>query len=231
MWPLPLEFLAAPRHRHRLGRDVSATTSTELSCPTTVPNKCSVHSNLLSFAIFTSCNFSIIDFKQRSGSRWRGEAARFSQMAEKRRVDEDEPLVKPVIGSSAVVDVVTTPREPSLLTRLVACLQYGAVSVSITLFNRAVFSVYSFNFPGFVTLVQIFVSIAFIYALKAAGYMETGRLTMEGARKVEHWGDGGDADGTRPPDFLRCPCISAGGSTCHLLVVVCDCWRGCTTIP
>lgn len=30
---------------------------------------------------------------------------------------------------------------PSLLTRLLACLQYGFVSVAITLFNRAVFSV------------------------------------------------------------------------------------------
>lgn len=30
---------------------------------------------------------------------------------------------------------------PGLLTRLLACLQYGFVSVAITLFNRAVFSV------------------------------------------------------------------------------------------
>lgn len=30
---------------------------------------------------------------------------------------------------------------PTLLTRLVACLQYGFVSIAITLFNRAVFSV------------------------------------------------------------------------------------------
>ena len=30
---------------------------------------------------------------------------------------------------------------PSLLTRLLACLQYGFVSIAITLFNRAVFSV------------------------------------------------------------------------------------------
>lgn len=66
----------------------------------------------------------------------------------------------------------------------VACLQYGLVSTSITLFNRAVFSVYHFNFPSFVTLVQIVVSLIYMYALKWTGHMELGAVTAETSRKV-----------------------------------------------
>lgn len=57
---------------------------------------------------------------------------------------------------------------PSLLTRLLACLQYGFVSVAITLFNRAVFSVYAFNFPSLVTLLQVLVSLVFMCAVGLA---------------------------------------------------------------
>lgn len=73
---------------------------------------------------------------------------------------------------------------PSLLQRLVACLQYGFVSVAITLFNRAVFSVYHFNYPSTVTLVQILVSLVFMYGLRAAGKMEFGALDRRSARKA-----------------------------------------------
>lgn len=72
----------------------------------------------------------------------------------------------------------------TLVTRLVACLQYGFVSVAITLFNRAVFSVYHFNYPSVVTLIQILVSLAFMYALRAAGQMEFGALEAAQARKA-----------------------------------------------
>ena len=33
--------------------------------------------------------------------------------------------------------------------KLTACLSYGTVSVSMTLFNKAVFSIYQFNYPSF----------------------------------------------------------------------------------
>ena len=39
--------------------------------------------------------------------------------------------------------------------KLAACLAYGAVSVSITMFNKAVFSVYHFQYPAFVTTLQV----------------------------------------------------------------------------
>lgn len=75
-------------------------------------------------------------------------------------------------------------QQPSLRTKLVACLQYGLVSTSITLFNRAVFSVYHFNYPSFVTLVQILVSLVYMYALKWTGYMELGPLSLETSKEV-----------------------------------------------
>lgn len=74
--------------------------------------------------------------------------------------------------------------EPTPSQRAIICIQYGVVSVSITLFNRAVFSVYQFNFPAFVTLIQILVSILYIYTLKYSGRLRVGALTIEGARRV-----------------------------------------------
>jgi hypothetical protein len=38
---------------------------------------------------------------------------------------------------------------------LAPCLAYGAISICITLFNKAVFSVYKFQFPAFVTALQV----------------------------------------------------------------------------
>ncbi|KAL4422650.1 hypothetical protein ABPG75_008847 [Micractinium tetrahymenae] len=73
---------------------------------------------------------------------------------------------------------------PSLLTQLVACLQYGLVSVAITLFNRAVFSVYAFNFPSLFTLLQVLVSLILMCALRAAGYMQFGTISLHSARKA-----------------------------------------------
>lgn len=42
-----------------------------------------------------------------------------------------------------------------LSTPLAPCLAYGAISICITLFNKAVFSVYRFQFPAFVTALQV----------------------------------------------------------------------------
>ena len=44
---------------------------------------------------------------------------------------------------------------PRAATGLAACLAYGTVSVSITLFNKAVFSTYHFEYPAFVTMLQV----------------------------------------------------------------------------
>lgn len=49
--------------------------------------------------------------------------------------------------------------------KVISCLAYGFVSVSITLFNKAIFSVYRFEYPTFVTLLQVVLSIAFMILL------------------------------------------------------------------
>ncbi len=48
------------------------------------------------------------------------------------------------------------------------------MSISITLFNKAVFSVYKFPFPAFVTTLQISVSIVYMLVLHYARFMDLG---------------------------------------------------------
>lgn len=64
-------------------------------------------------------------------------------------------------------DAVVAPT--SLARSLGACALYGTTSVTITFFNKAVFSVYGFHFPCFVTLVQILICIAGLSAASLAG--------------------------------------------------------------
>ena len=73
---------------------------------------------------------------------------------------------------------------PNASTKLLACLSYGSVSVSITLFNKAVFSVYGFHYPNFVTTLQILVSILYMNLLKRVGAFQFSPLTARGAKQV-----------------------------------------------
>ena len=73
---------------------------------------------------------------------------------------------------------------PSTTTKMMACLSYGTVSVSITLFNKAVFSLYGFHYPNFVTTLQIVVSILYMHLLKGFGAFQFAPLTYRGARQV-----------------------------------------------
>lgn len=59
-------------------------------------------------------------------------------------------------------------RETSMRKSLLVCAFYGCTSVSITFFNKAVFSVYKFHFPCLLTLMQIFFCI---FALCSAHLM------------------------------------------------------------
>ncbi|KAL3162906.1 hypothetical protein ABBQ32_009349 [Trebouxia sp. C0010 RCD-2024] len=73
---------------------------------------------------------------------------------------------------------------PSNAKKLLACLSYGSVSVSITLFNKAVFSVYGFHYPNFVTTLQIVVSILYMHMLKRIGVFQFSSLTARGAKQI-----------------------------------------------
>lgn len=89
------------------------------------------------------------------------------------------------MASSPIPASLAVPAAlPTMHDRAVACFQYGLVSVSITLFNRAVFSVYKFNYPAFFTMLQLIVSIIYILLLNRAKYLNVERLTLAGARKV-----------------------------------------------
>lgn len=75
--------------------------------------------------------------------------------------------------------------DPSTSKKLLACLSYGTVSVSITLFNKAVFSIYGFHYPNFVTTLQILVSILYMNLLKGVGLFHFAPLTVRGAKQVD----------------------------------------------
>ena len=63
--------------------------------------------------------------------------------------------------------------------KIVSCLAYGVVSVSITLFNKTIFSVYRFHYPAFVTLVQVVLSVFFMALLARARIID---FEMKGGR-------------------------------------------------
>ncbi len=68
--------------------------------------------------------------------------------------------------------------------KLTACLSYGTVSVSMTLFNKAVFSVYQFNYPNFVTTLQLILSIIFMLFLENFRWLEIEPISMKTALTV-----------------------------------------------
>lgn len=74
--------------------------------------------------------------------------------------------------------------DKSTLKKLSACLAYGAVSVSMTLFNKAVFSVYQFNYPNFVTTLQIIISIVYMLILENFKWLEIEPISMKTALTV-----------------------------------------------
>lgn len=80
--------------------------------------------------------------------------------------------------------VQTDTMEVTLLTRLLACVAYGAVSVSITLFNKAVFSYYKFNFPNLFTTLQILVSLLYMIILRSLKVMDFGAVTWKTSKQV-----------------------------------------------
>ena len=76
------------------------------------------------------------------------------------------------------------PADVTVLRRLTACCCYGAVSIMITLFNKAVFSVYRFTYPNVVTTYQIVVSIAYLFLLQRLRWMDLGSFSLKSARQV-----------------------------------------------
>lgn len=79
-------------------------------------------------------------------------------------------------GLGAVNDTFFAEQKAS---KVISCLSYGVVSVSITLFNKAIFSVYKFQFPTFITLFQVVLSIFFMTVLSKARIIDLDMLVRE----------------------------------------------------
>jgi len=72
----------------------------------------------------------------------------------------------------------------TVLEQLLACVAYGGVSISITLFNKAVFSIYHFKYPNLVMLGQMLVTLTLIKVASAYEIFEVSRISRSGLRKV-----------------------------------------------
>ena len=80
---------------------------------------------------------------------------------------------------------LSTRDQHSFWVRLSTCLCYAFISVSITLFNKAVFSIFNFPFPSFVTTLQIVVSIFYMLVLHRLRFMDLGTTwNLQTAKQV-----------------------------------------------
>ncbi|XRA99106.1 UDP-N-acetylglucosamine/UDP-glucose/GDP-mannose transporter [Pycnococcus provasolii] len=75
-------------------------------------------------------------------------------------------------------------RPVSKLESIATCVAYGTVSISITLFNKAVFSVYNFNFPNIVLLLQLFISLVLLQVLRKNPLVRRDQTTAEQRRNA-----------------------------------------------
>lgn len=74
--------------------------------------------------------------------------------------------------------------SPSIIRSFAYCALYGTTSVSITFFNKAVFSIYSFNFPCFMTLVQISICILLLSIFNKLSFIRLPQITRDMSRQV-----------------------------------------------
>lgn len=75
-------------------------------------------------------------------------------------------------------------RETSMRKSLAICAFYGCTSVSITFFNKAVFSVYQFQFPCLLTLLQILFCIAALSTANLVKWISLPALRFSVMREV-----------------------------------------------
>lgn len=74
-------------------------------------------------------------------------------------------------------------QSQSIMRSLAVCLLYGGTSICITFFNKAIFSVYQFHFPCFVTLLQITVCLAILTIANAFRFIQ---LTPPSFALIKH---------------------------------------------
>ncbi|PXF41776.1 putative UDP-sugar transporter [Gracilariopsis chorda] len=78
---------------------------------------------------------------------------------------------------------VAPQQSQSIMLSLAVCLLYGGTSVCITFFNKAIFSVYEFHFPCFLTLLQITVCLFILTVANAFRFI---KLTTPTFALIKH---------------------------------------------
>ena len=71
-----------------------------------------------------------------------------------------------------------------LSSSLFSCLLYGFISISITFFNKAVLSSYSFHYPNIMTATQIIFSLAFLFIMKSFKLISYAEFNMKTSRRT-----------------------------------------------
>ena len=84
---------------------------------------------------------------------------------------------QPKIESIEAADEKNLKPVTHKTSKIISCIAYGAVSVSITLFNKTIFSFYKFQYPAFMTLLQVGLSIFFMIILGKTRFID---FEMEG---------------------------------------------------
>lgn len=74
--------------------------------------------------------------------------------------------------------------QPTIARSLAICSLYGTTSVSITFFNKAIFSLYEFRYPCIVTLLQIFVCLFCLTVAQLAGLIQLPKVNAKTVRQV-----------------------------------------------
>lgn len=104
--------------------------------------------------------------------------------AVQRSASEKSPRAMEAAAASGKPPPPTPPPHVTMAQSVGLCMLYGCTSVSITFFNKAVFSVYKFNFPCFVTLMQIIVCLSYLTIANALGKIKLPRLTKPLSRTI-----------------------------------------------
>ena len=78
-------------------------------------------------------------------------------------------------GCTTITNMSGLIPKHTLFEQVSACVAYGSVSISITLFNKAVFSIYHFHYPNLVMLGQMLVTLSLIKGASKLGYFEISR--------------------------------------------------------
>jgi len=78
----------------------------------------------------------------------------------------------------------TKPKDTSIFINVAAALFYGAVSIASTFFNKAVLTVYHFNFTAFLLLTQLIFQLIVLEGMKASKLISYPQLNLQRGQQL-----------------------------------------------